>query len=403
MPISIVMPALEMGQETGKLVAWLKKDGERVTKGEPLLEVETDKAVLEVEATADGVLAGITAKVEDVIPVGQTIAWILGPGEKVPSESVPVSTQVASTKAAPTSPAPSISEHGASGGKISPKARGLAKQNDIDINKVRGSGADGEILTSDIQRLIDAKGALPPPPELSRSAATPTATHAAPASTVSRLMAERTTQSWTSVPHFFLTRDVDAGSLLQARSELAAAAEDAPGVKITHTDFLVAAVAYALAKHPRMNASWNGGQVQLNQDVNVALAMAVNDGVVAATIRNADKLHLREIAIQRRDLAERARAGKLHPADIAAATFTISNLGMYQIDSFTAIIIPPQAGILAVGQIADRVVAVAGKPAVRPIMTLTLSCDHRVIDGAQGALFLGSVADAIREPEQWLK
>ena len=402
MPISIVMPALEMGQETGKLVAWLKKDGDRVAKGEPLLEVETDKAVLEVEATADGILAGITAQVEDVIPVGQTIAWILGPGEKVPREAAHFAAQNPSVPVAASSHAP-VMEHATSGGKISPKARRLAKEHGIDLNRVRGSGGDSEILTSDIQRLIDEKGV----PAVSEASATATLGAASasivPSTTVSRIMAERTTQSWTTVPHFFLTRDVDAGSLLQARSELAAAVEGTPAVKITHTDFLVAAVAHALAKHPRMNASWSTGQVQLMEDVNVALAMAVGDGVVTATIRNADKLQLREIAIQRRDLTERARAGKLHPADIAGATFTISNLGMYQIDSFTAIIIPPQAGILAVGQIADRVLAVGGKPAVRPIMTLTLSCDHRVIDGAQGALFLGSVADAIREPEQWLK
>ncbi|GAC1433834.1 MAG: dihydrolipoamide acetyltransferase family protein [Terriglobales bacterium] len=397
------MPALEMGQETGKLVAWLKKDGDRVAKGEPLLEVETDKAVLEVEATADGTLAGITAQVEDVIPVGQTIAWILGPGEKVPREAAHFAAQNPSVPMAASSHAPTVTEHSASGGKISPKARRLAKEHGIDLNRIRGSGGDGEILTSDIQRLIDAKRA----PAVAEASVTATPGDASasivPSTTVSRIMAERTTQSWTTVPHFFLTRDVDAGSLLQARSELAAVVEGAPAVKITHTDFLVAAVAHALAKHPRMNASWNAGQVQLIEDVNVALAMAVGDGVVTATVRNADKLKLREIATHRRDLTERARAGKLHPADIAGTTFTISNLGMYQIDSFTAIIIPPQAGILAVGQIADRVVAVDGKPAVRPIMTLTLSCDHRVIDGAQGALFLGSVADAIREPEQWLE
>jgi pyruvate dehydrogenase E2 component (dihydrolipoamide acetyltransferase) len=215
-------------------------------------------------------------------------------------------------------------------------------------------------------------------------------------------MAERTTQSWTTVPHFFLTRDIDASSLIAARENVAKNGEQPAGVKLTHTDFLIALVARALAKHPRMNASWTGEGVRLNSEVNIAIAMAVPDGVVTAVIRNADTAKLNEIAIQRRDLTERARAGKLRAADIAGATFTISNLGMYQIDSFSAIIIPPQAGILAVGGIADRVVARDSKAAIRPMMTVTLSCDHRVIDGAQAALFLKDLAESLAEPVKLL-
>ena len=400
MPVSIVMPALEMGQETGKLVSWRKKDGEQVKKGEPLLEVETDKAVLEVEATADGVLAGTTAKEGDVIPVGQTIAWILGAGEKLPDDSRSLQTKSGTTPAASTPSASSSNAPAAKtliAGGISPKARRLAKEHGIDIATLQGSGADGEILTSDIERAANAKGASVSASEKTRGAAS--ALLQSP--TVSRLMAERTTQSWTTIPHFFLTREIDASALNDARKKLGAGSENNHGVKVTHTDLLVALVARALAKNPRMNASWDQG-VHLNQDVNVAIAIAVDDGVVTAIIRNTDKAGLADIAIQRRDLSERAKAGKLRPADIAGATFTISNLGMYKIDAFTAIIIPPQAGILAIGQIADRIVAIEDKPIVRAMITLTLSCDHRVIDGAQGALFLNDVADALRQPEKWL-
>ena len=207
-------------------------------------------------------------------------------------------------------------------------------------------------------------------------------------STTARLMAERTTQSWTTVPHFFLTRDVDATALNAAREKQLAAIEKSHGVRVTHSDLLVAAVARALKKHPRMNS--------LNQRVNVAIAIAVEDAVVTAVIPDADKTSIADIAARRRDLTERARAGRLQPADIGGATFTISNLGMFDVDAFTAIIVPPQAGILAVGAIADRVVAVDGKAVVRPMLTLTLSSDHRVVDGATAAAFLKDVVAEIR-------
>ena len=183
---------------------------------------------------------------------------------------------------------------------------------------------------------------------------------------------------------------------------LAAEIEQSRGVKLTHTDLLVALVARVLAKHPRMNASWAGEGVRVNADVNMGLAMAVDEGVVAPVIHQADKAELGAIAVQRRDLTERARSGKLRPADIAGGTFTVSNLGMFGVDAFSAIITPPQAAILAVGRIADRVVPLEGRPAIRPMMTLTLSSDHRVVDGARAAEFMRDVAEAIGNPQAWL-
>jgi pyruvate dehydrogenase E2 component (dihydrolipoamide acetyltransferase) len=221
-------------------------------------------------------------------------------------------------------------------------------------------------------------------------------------SSIARLMAERTTQSWTSVPHFFVVREVDAGAVIEAREKLGSAIEKTRGARITHTDILVALAARVLLKHPRVNASWTGEGIRLNQEVNIGIAMAVQDGVVAAVIPGAQAKKLGEIGALRHDLTERARAGRLRPADITGATFTISNLGMYKVDAFSAIINPPQAAILAVGRITDRVVPVDGKPGIRPMLTMTLSSDHRVVDGARAASFLNDLAEAIREPEKWL-
>ena len=338
------MPALEMAQETGKLVAWLKKEGEQVRKGEMLLEIETDKAVVEIEAAGDGVLAGISARPGDVVPVGHTIGWLLQPGETAPAAQE-------SARLAP---------------RISPKARRLALERGVDLGSVKGSGPGGEILAGDIE--------------------------AGRPSSVGRLMAERTTQSWTTVPHFFLTKDIDATALNAVRARVMPAIEQSHGVTITHTDLLLSLVGRALRAHPRMNGS--------KADVNVAIGIAVENAVVTGVVRHADTAALGDIAVRRRELTDRARAGRLQPADIADATFTISNLGMFGVDAFTAIIVPPQAGILAVGAIAERAVAVVGQLAVRPMMTLTLSCDHRVIDGAAGATFLAGIAEGIASADR---
>jgi len=391
MAFSVVMPALEMAQETGKLVAWRKKEGESVTKGELLFEIETDKAVLEVEAPADGILAGIKASEGAVVPVGQTIAWIVRPGEIPPPEATdPVKSPTAAVARRDSAPAVGTEKPDSSSVKISPKARRLAKENNVDISLLRGTGPGGEVLASDVLAAVKTSSAPPP-------AAIETA------SAIGKLMAERTTQSWTTVPHFFVVREIDAGALVAARERLGPPLEKDRSVKLTHTDLLAALVARVLVKHPRMNASWTGEGIRLNPEVNIAVAMAVNNAVVAAVIPSAHTLSLGEVAIQRKDLTERARAGRLRPSDISGATFTISNLGMYQVDAFSAIISPPQAAILAVGRIADRVVPVDGQPGIRPMMTLTLSSDHRVVDGAQAAMFLKDLSEAIHEPEKWLR
>jgi pyruvate dehydrogenase E2 component (dihydrolipoamide acetyltransferase) len=347
-----------------------------------------------VEAPADGVLAGIRASEGAEIPVGQTIAWIVGPGEQPPNDTGPAVHAARATSQPKSERALNltqvVSSSPAVSTKISPKAKRLAKELGVDIGSLRGSGPGGEILASDVQ----AAGVIPADSTRNKSIEMPT--------TLGRIMAERTTQSWTTVPHFFLTRDVDASGLKQYRDRIIDQIESTNSVRVTHTDLLVGLVSRVLLKHPRMNASWSAGGIRLHDHVNMGLAIAVDDGVVAAVIHNAQSASLAEIATQRRDIAERARAGRLRPADIADATFTISNLGMYQVDRFCAIITPPQAAILAVGRIADRVVAVEGEPVVRPIISMTISCDHRVADGARAAMFLSDLAEALRKPSKLL-
>ena len=405
MAISVVMPALEMAQETGKLISWLKKEGESVAKGEPLLEIETDKAVMEIESPADGVLVGIKVQPGNEVPVGQTIAWIVRPGEVPPADEAapksgreitaaapsPISTSASVNQ--PPTPTTSATQSANQAVKISPKARRLASERGVNLADIRGSGPGGEILASDILAAANSKASKPPA----------TLDGVSP---ISRLMAERTTQSWTTVPHFFVTREADAAALNEARQKLAPMIEESKtekshGVKLTHSDLLILLIARVLQKHPRLHASWIDQAVRANAEINIGLAMAVDDGVVAPVIQNADKAALGEIAQQRRDLTERARGGKLRPADLAGGTFTISNLGMFGVDAFTAIIIPPQAAILAVGAITDRVVPVDGRPGIRPMMTMTLSSDHRVVDGARAAEFLRDLVASISHPQQY--
>src|SRR6185295_12799741 len=376
MAISVVMPALELAQETGKVLAWIKKEGDNVVKGEPLLEIETDKVSFELEAQADGILAGIKSHEGDVVPVGQIIAWLVAPGEQPPVESDTASramTEQARPMMASSAPAAAAAPAASGGPRISPKARRMAQELGVDISSIVGTGPGGTISGEDVQ-----------------AAAKPAAPAAESLSTIARLMAERTTQSWTTVPHFFLTRDVDATSLNAAREQL-------DREQFTLTDLLIALVARTLLAHPKMNASWTGSAIRLSPSVNISMAVAVPEGVVGAVILNAAKANLAEIASQRKDLGERAKSGRLRPTDIAGGTFTISNLGMFGVDAFSAIITPPQAAVLAVGRVRDRVVAVNGQPAVRPMMTITLSSDHRVVDGAQAAAFFNQLAGALED------
>ena len=428
MPTQVIMPALELAQETGKVLRWIKAPGDPVKKGEPLVEIETDKVTVEIEAPAAGVLRDVTAHEGDVVPVGQAIARIYAPGEAAaeptPQSTLPPSTLSPVGRGQPEGSAIKASplarkiaaEHGVdlakiktasgkiekadvlahvgslSGGRLtaaSPKARRLALERGLDVTTVRGSGPSGAVLVADLP------AATPSPFPGERVGVRGEAMRGAEGvSNIWRIMADRMTASWTSAPHFYLVREVNVGRLVTWRER----ASKQSGARITYTDLLVRLVAATLAQHPAANASWKDGGILGNTEINIGLAVAIADGLVVPVLHRADTLTLKDIAARREDLVARAQAGKLRPADIQGGGFTISNLGMYGVDAFSAIVNPPQAAILAVGRIADRVVAVNGQPAVQPTMVLTLSCDHRALDGARGAQFLGALADLIEEP-----
>ena len=393
------MPALGMAQETGKVLRWLAAEGDEVQKGAPLLEVETDKVTVEVEAPADGVLGGLRAGEGEDVPVGEVIAYVLADGEEAPAGGPAVRGErsrapaAVGAVAAPAAPATAETGNGAPPRRTlaSPKARRLAAERGVAIEEIVGSGPHGAVVAADVDAVVK--------PATSETVKTTVSEDVKreplEVSSVWRVMAERTQRSWQTVPHFFLVRDVDASRLNSWRDALLRR----PGTdRVTHTDLLVRLAAAALAEHPRVNASWRDGQIAGSEAANVGVAVAVEDGLVVPVIRDAGSLSLAEIAAERMRLVAAARNRKLRPDDVQGGTFTLSNLGMFGVDGFLAIVNEPQAAILAVGRIADRVVAVDGLPAVRPTMTLSLSFDHRVVDGAAGARFLDTLAALVEEP-----
>ncbi len=441
MPTNVIMPALELAQETGKVLRWMKAPGDTVRKGEPIVEIETDKVTVEIEAPASGILSGVTAQEGDVVPVGQTIALIAesavpagGEGPKasplarriaeehgVDLSSIKTSTgRIEKADVLAFVESRKATANGGAGRLVaaSPKARRLAAERGVDLSALRGSGPGGAVLVADVPA-VAAPVAAPrtteplttgplstgpltlPSPQRGEGVVAPQRGEgvAAPrrgegVGTVWRIMAERMTASWTTAPHFYLVREVNVARLVAWLG----AARKQTGAHLTYTDLLVKLVAVTLARHPRVNVSWKDGALERHAEINIGLAVALEDGLVVPVIARADTLGLADIAARREDLVARAQAGKLRPADIQGGVFTISNLGMYSVDAFSAIVNPPQAAILAVGRIADRVVPVNGQPAVQPTLTLTLSCDHRALDGARGAQFLGALADLIEEP-----
>ena len=361
MPADVIMPMLGMAQETGKVLRWLKRDGETVRKGEPLLEIETDKVTVEIEAPADGTLAGVRVPEGAEVPVGEVIALVLAEGEVAPvAEGEPRAVrQVEAVRAAPA--VEQVRMPARKRGRLaSPKARRLAQERGIDLDSLAGTGPNGAIVAADVE---NGKPSAPP------------------VSSVWRVMAERTQRAWQEIPHFYLHRDLDASRLLSWK-------QVAPqGTSMT--DLLIKVCAVALKRHPRVNAG---------DAVNIAIAVATDDGLIVPVVHGADRLTLPQISERRRAVAEAARSGRLRPEDVQGGSFTVSNLGMYGVDAFQAIVNAPQAAILAVGRTSERPWVVDGSLAVRPVMTVSVSFDHRVVDGARGAEFLDTLASFIEEP-----
>jgi pyruvate dehydrogenase E2 component (dihydrolipoyllysine-residue acetyltransferase) len=403
----VKLPRLGQGMESGTIVRWLKSEGEHVEKGEPLFEVDTDKATQEVEAEASGVLLKI-AVAEGEVPVGRTIAVIGDEGEDVAvdgqdSDGASAGTQAEAepeepqqeSQPAPAEPEPvaAAEERGRGNGRIkaSPLARRIAHERGIELTSVRGTGPEGRIVAEDVER---AATTTTPTAPVATPRVAPGEVESVPLTNVRRTIARRLTEAWT-VPAFQLTIDVEMTRANELVAKQRAANAD---VHVTVGDVLTKLTAAALVRHRELNARFAGDAVELFPTVNMGIAVAAPQGLVVPVIAASEQRTIAEIATVRAELVERTRANKLKVEDLDGGTFTISNLGMYSIRQFIAVLNPPQAAILAVGSTEDRVVAVDGTPSVRPMLTLTLTCDHRAVDGAIGAEFLRTLKAYLEEP-----
>jgi len=430
-PKEVIMPALGMSQDTGRLIAWLKESGDSVDKGEPIMEIETDKTTVEVDAPASGILTNVRAQAGDDVPVGDVIAFILAPGEealaKPESDSsspetelnaptsegersaTPVAVRVAAAHDIDLSQVQSKSNRvtraeveahlsqlqdnvSSADGPVlaSPKARRLAAERGLQLATMAGSGPQGAVLAEDVLTHRAQVVATSAEPTVDTSSAPPSVQ----TGTMWRRMAERLTESWQTVPHFYLKRDVPVTAFINWRKS---AIERSP-LKVTYTDLLVKLVASALRGHPFANGTWTEYGVMFNEQINIGLAVAIDEGLLVPVIHEADQLGLLAIAERRQEIVSRAMEGKLKPTDLQGGTFTISNLGMFGIDEFEAIVNPPQAAILAVGRIFEKALPINGTVEIVPTMTLRLSCDHRAVDGARAARFMDTLVSRITDP-----
>jgi len=415
------MEALSPTMEEGQLVKWHKGEGDAVSSGDILAEIETDKATMELVARGDGVLRKVILAEGGTAPVGNVIAVIAGADEDISSAvddagsgATPGEASVESTGAVgPTSEdaAAAASQNAsavrateqstdapesAAGGRVkaSPLARRLADDLGVDLSRVEGSGPGGRIVKRDIEA---AKAAGVSAPAHGGWAPDESEYEDVPVSQLRKTIAKRLVESIGPVPHFFLTVDVDMGRVAEARESINAML-DRSGERISINDVLLKAVAAALRKHPDCNAQWHGGHVRRFNAVHLGVAVAIEDGLITPVIKNAHLKGISQIAREVRELAGRAREKKLMPDEYTGSTFSVSNLGMFGIHEFTAIINPPEAAILAVGGVEDTPVVVNGEVTVRPRMRITMSCDHRVIDGAQGSRFLATLKSMLEEP-----
>ncbi len=420
MPVEILMPALSPTMTEGNLSRWLKKEGEKVSPGEVLAEIETDKATMEVEATDEGVLAKILVpEGTEGVAVNTPIAVLLEEGEDasaleaVPTAPAPAPAAEAPAAAAPApetaapSPAPTApsapAASTAAGERIfaSPLARRMAAQAGIDLRGIRGSGPHGRIVKADVERAIAEAKAAPAPAEKPAPAAPPpppaeAAWEEVPLSTMRKVIARRLTEAKRDIPHFYLTIDCTLDALLDMRKRL----NERPGAeyKLSVNDFIIKAVALAIREVPDVNASWGGDKLYRYRDIDISVAVAIPGGLITPIVRKADQKGLATISAEMKEMAARAREGKLLPEEYQGGGFSISNLGMYGIREFAAVINPPQACILAVGAGEKRPVVRDGALAVATVMTVTLSVDHRVVDGALGARFLQAFKGLIEDP-----
>jgi pyruvate dehydrogenase E2 component (dihydrolipoamide acetyltransferase) len=398
MATELKVPTLGMDMEEATIVRWLVEEGAEVQKGDPILEIDTDKTSFEIEAPADGAIRAIRGEVGETLPVGATLAYVTAPGEEIPEEPTPPEAALAEpaaqmeTRREIPQGQPAVADL-ANGRKVraSPAARRAAAQLGVSIDNVPGSGPYGRIYLSDVLGMEAEAPAEAPPAE-------PAPTDAArrePLSRIRRLGAERTARSFSEVPHFYLTRDMEADRLVDLVQRLRGRMDPAPSL----TELLVLAVSRTLKNHPRLNGRYADGDLEVHEDVNVGVAVATDEGLVVPVVLKADTLPLRELVPKVKALVRRARDHKLAPEELSGGTFTISNLGMMGIDTFDAIINTPEAAILAVGRVRTVPEWSDSEWVPRRVMSSTLSVDHRVADGADGARFLLDLQEALLEWE----
>ena len=417
MSVEIIMPKVDMVMETGTFVEWLKEEGEEVTKGEPLFVIITEKASIEIESPASGILGGLLAEKDDVIPVTEVIGYILEPGEEAP---VPKQAQVqpepsveemrpvtVESKPAQRSVHPEIGLP-AGDGKVraTPVARRLAYEMGIDLTHIEGRGPRGRIHKSDVLDFVARQPAgfptqtvrYTPAKDLPIGFPEAAVRSVVPLTGPRRLIAERMAYSAATAPHFMLSLKVDMSEATRLRSNLQDRVMTQTGYKLSYTAILALATSWVLTRHPFLNASLNGDEIIQWEDIHLGIATSLEDSLIVPVIRNAQDKSLVEITGALGDLVERARNKHLAPSEMTGSTFTISNLGMFDIESFSAIINPPEAAILAVGKIVNKPSDVNGELLIKPMMNMTLSVDHRVVDGAGGARFLSDLKSVLENP-----
>jgi pyruvate dehydrogenase E2 component (dihydrolipoamide acetyltransferase) len=394
MATELKVPTLGMDMEEATIVRWLVEEGAEVKKGDPVLEIDTDKTSFEIEAPSDGAIHALRGEAGDTLPVGATLAYVTAPGEdflEPQEESHTEEVKPERTAEVPKHQTVPVSADSEDGRRIraSPAARRAAAEMGVSIENVSGSGPYGRIYLSDVLEMeteAPTEQAEPAPIDAARRE---------PLSRIRRLGAERTARSFSEVPHFYLTRDMEADRLVELLERLKSKMDPAPSV----TELLVLAVSRTLRDHPRLNGRYAGGELEVHDDVNVRVAVATDEGLVAPVIAQADTLSLRELVPKVKDLVRRARDHELFPEELSGGTFTISNLGMMGIDSFDAIINIPEAAILAVGRVRTVPEWRDGWWAPRRGISATLSVDHRVADGADGARFLADLQSVLSDWE----
>jgi pyruvate dehydrogenase E2 component (dihydrolipoamide acetyltransferase) len=424
MPTEVIMPKVDMVMETGTFVEWLKKEGEHVNKGDPLFVIDTDKAAIEMESPADGILAGVRAKLNDVIPVTEIIAYILAPGEALPAASVP--EQVVTipapkgTKTAQVEQIVAVADANGTGkARVTPVARRLAEELHIDLTKIAGRGPRGRIHKADVLAFQASHAPedcpdVPPLKQAATAAAVPVIPLPAAAPSVPlpdarrrqviplagarKIIGERMSHSAFTAPHIHLSLRVDMTEAIRLRERLLEPLKAQTGQRVSFTAILARAVATVLPRHPYMNASLADGSLILWDDIHLGIATSVEENLIVPVIREVQSKSLGQIVTALADLTDRARNRRLTPSEMTGSTFTISNLGMYGIESFTAIINPPEAAILAVGRMVDTPVKSGDGFEFRPLIHLTACADHRIVDGAGVARFLEELKSTLENP-----